>query len=61
MCIRDSYDLPDTIVALALLLEQKFIEAIADEEYNPTLVSSDDKIMIDFHAKAVYEQIRFYE
>ena len=54
------YDLPDTIVALALLLEQKFIEAISDEEYNPTLVSS-DTLTIDFHTKAVYEQIRFYE
>jgi poly-D-alanine transfer protein DltD len=54
------YDMPDTIVSLALLLEQKFIEYISSPEYSPILLSS-DTLSIDFHTKAVYEQIRYYE
>ncbi len=54
------YDLPDTIVSLALLLEQKFIESITQTDYSPLLLST-DTFPIDFHAKAIYEQIRFYE
>lgn len=54
------YDLPDTIVSLALLLEQKFIESIFDPNFSPILLSS-DTLPIDFHAKAIYELIRFYE
>lgn len=54
------YDMPDTIVSLALLLEQKFIEYISNPEYSPILLSS-DTLSIDFHTKAVYEQIRYYE
>ncbi|MBP9779625.1 ATP-grasp domain-containing protein [Candidatus Gracilibacteria bacterium] len=54
------YDLPDTIVSLALLLEEKFIQSTLGGEYN-SILSSDDTLPIDFHTKAVYEQIRFYE
>lgn len=54
------YDMPDTIVSLTLLLEQKFIEYISNPEYSPILLSS-DTLSIDFHTKAVYEQIRYYE
>jgi acetyl/propionyl-CoA carboxylase alpha subunit len=54
------YDLPDTIISLALLLEEKFIESIFDTEYSSILLSS-DTLPIDFHAKAIYEQIRLYE
>ncbi|MBC7503576.1 ATP-grasp domain-containing protein [Candidatus Gracilibacteria bacterium] len=54
------YDLPDTIVSLALLLEEKFISSLRAEGYNPTL-SSSDTLPIDFSSKATYEQIRYYE
>ena len=54
------YDLPDTIVSLVLLLEEKFIESIFDTDYSSILLSS-DTLPIDFHAKAIYEQIRLYE
>ncbi|MBC7498063.1 ATP-grasp domain-containing protein [Candidatus Gracilibacteria bacterium] len=54
------YDLPETIVSLALLLEEKFIASLQDDGYNPTL-SSSDSLTIDFSSKATYERIRYYE
>jgi acetyl/propionyl-CoA carboxylase alpha subunit len=53
------YDLPDTIVSLALLLEEKFIASLGDD-YDSILTST-DTLPIDFHAKSNYESIRHYD
>jgi hypothetical protein len=53
------YDLPDTIVSLALLLEEKFIASLG-ENYDSILTSS-DSLPIDFHTKSIYESIRHYD
>ncbi len=54
------YDMPETITSLALLLLEKFISSIFEDEYDNALMSS-DRLPIDFHAKHVYELIRYYE
>ncbi len=54
------YDMPETITSLTLLLLEKFISSIFEEEYDSGLMSS-DRLPIDFHAKHGYELIRYYE
>lgn len=54
------YNLPDTIVPLALLLLDKFCEASLAKEYHPSLLSN-EVLHIDFYQKAQYELIRYYE
>lgn len=54
------YNLPDTIVPLAILLLEKFCEASIGDEYLPNLLSS-EALHIDYQQKAQYELIRYYE
>lgn len=54
------YNLPDTIVPLAILLLEKFCEASTRDEYLPNLLSN-ETLHIDFQQKAQYELIRYYE